>query len=46
MEKKKQKTVSQERDQLKMVVVEQKEIIERLKVDNLFLETLFEGIDE
>ncbi len=46
MEKKKEKTVSQERDQLKKVVAEQKEIIERLKVDNLFLETLFEGIDE
>lgn len=46
MEKKQEKAVSREIDRLKRMVAEQKEVIKKLKVDNLFLETLFDGIDE
>lgn len=46
MEKKQEKPVSRELDRLKKMVAEQMEVIETLKVDNLFLETLFDGIDE
>ena len=46
MEKKQEKPVSREVDRLKKRAAEQREIIEKLKVDNLFLETLFDGIDE
>ncbi len=46
MEKKQEKQASREIDRLKKMVAEQKEAIEKLKVDNLFLETLFDGIDE
>jgi len=46
MEKKEEKTDSREVNRLKKKVAEQKEIIEKLKVDNLFLKTLFDGIDE
>lgn len=46
MEKKKAKTVVREIDRLKKIVADQEKIIEKLTVDNLFLKTLFDGIDE
>jgi two-component system, LuxR family, sensor kinase FixL len=46
MERKKEKPVSREIDRLKRILAEQTEAIETLRVDNLFLETLFNGIDE
>jgi two-component system sensor kinase FixL len=46
MEAKKEKSVSRQLAQLRKAVARQKKLIEDLKVDNLFLETLFDGIDE
>ncbi len=46
MEAKQEKPVSRELARLRKNVARQKKVIEDLKVDNLFLETLFDGIDE
>jgi two-component system sensor kinase FixL len=46
METTKEKPVSRELTRLRKTVARQKKVIEDLKVDNLFLETLFDGIDE
>ncbi|MBW2096313.1 MAG: PAS domain S-box protein [Deltaproteobacteria bacterium] len=46
MKKQKEKPVTLEIDRLQKIVAEQEEVIEKLRVDNLFLETLFDGIDE